>query len=105
MAPSLISVDMNYMFDGARAFNQPIGSWDTSHVPTMSSMFSLAGAFNQPIGSWDTSNVTNMQHMFSGAKAFNQPSGSWDASHVNTLLVQDLWQPLVPGALLLALHV
>ncbi|CAL1166685.1 unnamed protein product [Cladocopium goreaui] len=72
------------MFQGAKAFNQPIGGWDTSKVKSMAYMFQEAESFNQPIGSWDTSSVINMKKMFMKAKRFNQPIGNWDTSSVTS---------------------
>jgi surface protein len=77
---------MQHMFEGATAFNQPIGSWNVSNVTTMQNMFSLSTAFNQDIGSWNVSNVTTMQNMFSNSTAFNQDIGSWNVSNVTNFV-------------------
>jgi surface protein len=77
--------DMNFIFNGATAFNEDISSWDTSNVTQMHFMFSNARTFNQPIGSWDTSNVTQMHYMFENAHAFNKPIGLWNTAKVTNM--------------------
>ena len=75
--------DMTSFFLNCASFNDPtVINWDTSNVTNMYGCFEGAQAFNQPIGNWDVSNVTDMGSMFSGATAFNQPIGNWDVSNV-----------------------
>ena len=57
--------NMNGMFYNC-PFNQPIDSWNTSTVVTMSSMFAgTLSLFNQDISSWDVSNVTAFDQFMS----------------------------------------
>jgi surface protein len=79
--------NMSGMFYYASVFKQQIGTWDVSNVTNMNSMFYNASAFNQPIDSWDVGNVTDMSYMFSSASAFNQPIGNWDVSNVTHMSV------------------
>ena len=80
---------MIQMFRDARAFNNggsnSINNWDTSSVSAMTYMFGGAGVFNQDIGNWDTSNVTAINNMFQSATAFNQDIGNWNTSNVTTM--------------------
>lgn len=81
------NVNMYRMFYNSRDFDQPIGSWNTANVTTMSGMFGGSNVtnsckFNQDIGSWDVSSVTNMSYMFWNNTAFNQDIGSWNTGNV-----------------------
>ena len=49
-----------------------IHKWNISNVTDIEFMFNGASSFNQPIGKWNTSNVTNMDGMFNAASSFNQ---------------------------------
>ena len=59
--------------------------WDVSNVRTqMKHMFQGATAFNQDIGDWNT---VKMEHMFESAANFNQDIGDWNTSKVNNMTV------------------
>jgi surface protein len=87
------------MFEGATAFNQPIGNWPLSASNIqMNRMFASATSFNQTIGNLNTTNVTNMSIMFYNAQAFNQDISTktinagqpneyvaWDMSNVTNI--------------------
>jgi surface protein len=63
----------------------------------MESMFYDAKAFNQPLDSWDTSAVVNMDYMFYFATAFDQLIGSWNISSLKSCLTAASFLKLVMG--------
>jgi surface protein len=69
---------MNYMFNNAASFNQPLATWVVSSVTTMNYMFAGAESFNQPLANWDVSSVTSMAYMFYFASSFNHQLGNWN---------------------------
>ena len=84
--PDLSKVtNMESMFYGCSAFNQPLNSWDVSKVTNMANMFSGCTSFNQSLNNWDVSKVTTMWSMFHGCTSFNQPLNSWDVSKVTDM--------------------
>ena len=81
-----LMTNMYIMFQNCTAFNQNIGSWDTSKVTDMGIMFENAATFNYDISEWDTSLVTSTVFMFQGALAFNQNIGAWNTSNVTSMI-------------------
>jgi len=75
--------NMNYMFQGATAFNQQL-NWNTANVTSMGYVFQGATSFNQQLN-WNTANVTTMGYMFYGATSFNQPL-NWNTANVTTMV-------------------
>lgn len=76
-------IEMSTVFEYCD-FNQPLNTWNTSQVTTMSQMFANAQNFDQDISSWNTSNVTSFFNMFR-ATPFNQNISSWNTSSATTM--------------------
>lgn len=67
------------MLGGAKNFNQPLDSWDTSNVVDMRDMFNNAINFNQNLMAWRDrlDKVKDMSSMFEGAKSLICDFFSW----------------------------
>ncbi|AJM71710.1 BspA family leucine-rich repeat surface protein [Mycoplasma yeatsii] len=74
-------VNMFYVFQDAKKFNQNINHWNTSNSMILQGVFWNAESFNQPLNDWDVSKVINLNLLFSGAKRFNQHLDKWDTSN------------------------
>ena len=73
------------MFNGASAFNQPIGNWQLSGNQLFNSMFQSASAFNQSLSNWDVGSATTMSAMFAGASSFASDISSWNVAMVTDM--------------------
>ena len=80
-----LSLDYSYMFWYGYAFNQDISGWNTAGVTNMDYMFNGAVAFNKDIGGidgWNTGAVTSMINTFFNATAFNRDLSGWNVANV-----------------------
>jgi surface protein len=77
---------MSNLFFNAALFNQPLSTWDVSHVTNIGHIVQGALDFNQDIGAWDVSSVTNMAYTFYNAPKFNQDISGWDVSKVTNMV-------------------
>ncbi len=73
------SIDIQSIFLGAIAFNQPIGNWNTIAFSNANSSFSGATAFNQNIGTWDIRNVTSFTNFMAGKTPATFSTANLDA--------------------------
>jgi len=81
------AINMAYMFNYSRVFNQPLAGWETNadssmqFVSDMTGMFQNAQAFNQDIGNWDVGRVISYNQMFYRTTG-NTPFNNGDLSGV-----------------------
>jgi len=80
------TTDLTSTFQSAIRFNGYLNNWRPISCSSFLSMFNGASAFNQPVGNWplSASNI-DMRNMFQSANSFNQDLGSWDVSRVTTM--------------------
>jgi len=82
---SKVDKGMSIMFEGATSFNQDITGWNVSKVQNFTEMFDGAKAFNQPVGAkWRPIAASQVGSMFADASNFKQDLSSWDFSSIPT---------------------
>jgi hypothetical protein len=64
---------MAHMFNGTKAFNQPLDRWNLTAAQTITGMFRNSLRFNQPLIAWDIAAIPNKRDVLIGALAFDQP--------------------------------
>ncbi|MEN9797556.1 MAG: hypothetical protein RL653_1252, partial [Pseudomonadota bacterium] len=64
--------NLSYAFCKTSRFNQPLDTWDVSHVTLMEKTFSQSN-FNASIADWDTRAVTSLWGFAMSNTVFNQP--------------------------------
>ena len=74
-AAEMIKRGMEWMFHGAKSFNQSLSAWRVDNVTDMIEMFKYAESFNQPLSDWQVNSVADITNMFWGASAFDQDLG------------------------------
>jgi len=78
-------IDMSYLFQRMRSFDEDISGWETGSATDMTALFNGARLFNGDLSKFDTSSVTSMRRMFEDATVFNG-----DLSNFNTSSVIDM---------------
>lgn len=77
------------MFEGAKVFNQPIGSWVMTAATNLRGMFANATAFDQDIGAWNPINATNYERFMTG-----KTNSNYSTINYNNLLNSWSTKPL-----------
>lgn len=78
------------MFVFAKAFNQPLGSWNVTNA-RITEMFAGAESFDQDLSGWDVSSITDMGEIFTDSAIstanYNAILISWAAQAVQNNVV------------------
>ena len=87
-----------------QSFNQDIGRWDVSKVPSMKDMFNEASSFNQDLSAWDIQNVQDFESMFYGANLFNRDLCGWGVKIQSNAMVWVDMESKLPVATCLSIQ-